>query len=72
MRDKGAVANDLFDRLAGDDRLGLSRGEIDALVAEPSSFVGVAGAQVAAVADRVAAVVALHPDAAAYDPAPII
>jgi adenylosuccinate lyase len=72
MREKGAVANDLFDRLAGDGRLGLSRGEIDALVSDPSSFVGVAGAQVAAVADRVAAVVALHPDAASYDPAPIL
>jgi adenylosuccinate lyase len=72
MREKGALANDLFDRLAGDDRLGLSRGEIDALVADRSSFVGVAGAQVAAVADRVAAVVALHPDAAGYAPAPII
>ena len=72
MREKGALANDLFDRLAGDDRLGLSRGEIEALVADRSSFVGVAGAQVAAVSDRVAAVVALHPDAAAYDPVPII
>jgi adenylosuccinate lyase len=72
MREKAALANDLFDRLAGDDRLGLSRGEIDALVADPSSFVGAAGAQVAAVADRVAAVVALHPDAAAYHPSPII
>jgi adenylosuccinate lyase len=72
MREKGAPGNDLFDRLAADDRLGLSRGEIDALVADRSSFVGVAGAQVAAVADRVAAVVALHPDAAGYQPAPIV
>jgi adenylosuccinate lyase len=72
MREKAALANDLFDRLAGDPRLGLTRGEIDALTADPSTFVGVAGAQVAAVADRVAAVVALHPDAAAYDPSPII
>jgi len=72
MREKAALANDLFDRLAGDARLGLNRGEIDALTSDPSSFVGVASAQVAAVADRVAAVVALHPDAAAYDPSPII
>jgi adenylosuccinate lyase len=72
MRDKGAVANDLFDRLAADARLALSRGEIDALVADRSSFVGAAGAQVAAVVDRVAAVVALHPDAAAYNPVQIV
>jgi adenylosuccinate lyase len=72
MREKAALANDLFDRLAGDARLGLTRGEIDALTSDPSTFVGVASAQVAAVADRVAAVVALHPDAAAYDPSPII
>jgi adenylosuccinate lyase len=72
MREKAAVTNDLFDRLAGDARLGLTRGEIDALVADRSSFIGAADAQVAAVADRVAAVVALHPDAATYEPAPII
>jgi adenylosuccinate lyase len=72
MREKAALANDLFDRLAGDARLGLTRGEIDALTSDPSTFVGVASAQVAAVADRVAAVVALHPGAAAYDPSPII
>jgi len=72
MREKAALANDLFDRLAGDPRLGLTRGEIDALTSDPSTFVGVVSAQVAAVADRVAAVVALHPDAAAYDPSPII
>ena len=62
----------LFDRLAADPRLSLSRGEIDALVADGSAFVGAAGAQVRAVADRVAAVVALHPRAASYTPAPIL
>jgi adenylosuccinate lyase len=72
MREKGAAQNDLFDRLAADPRLSLSRGEIDALVADGSAFVGAAGAQVRAVADRVAAVVALHPGAASYTPAPIL
>jgi len=72
MREKGAAENDLFDRLAGDERLGLTRDEISALVADRAAFVGAAGAQVAAVADRVAAVVAAHPDAAAYSPAPIL
>jgi adenylosuccinate lyase len=72
MREKGAGENDLFDRLATDGRLGLSRAEIDALVADRSAFVGAAPAQVAAVADAVAVVVAEHPAAASYAPAPIL
>jgi adenylosuccinate lyase len=72
MREKGSLGNDLLDRLAGDERLRLSREEVAALVADPGSFVGMAGAQVRAVADRVAAVVAEHPEAAAYVPAPIL
>jgi adenylosuccinate lyase len=72
MREKGAAHNDLFDRLAADERLGLTRDDIDALVADGSAFVGAAGAQVRGVADRVAAVVALHPDAAAYVPNAIL
>jgi adenylosuccinate lyase len=72
MREKGAADNDLFDRLAADDRLRLSRTEIDALVADRSAFVGAASAQVRAVADRVAAIVAEHPEAARYAPAPIL
>jgi adenylosuccinate lyase len=72
MREKGAADNDLFDRLAADDRLRLSRTEIDALVADRSAFVGAAPAQVRAVADRVAAIVAEHPEAARYAPAPIL
>jgi adenylosuccinate lyase len=72
MREKGALGNDLFDRLAADGRLGLTRAEIDTLVADRAAFVGAASAQVVAVADRVAAVVAAHPAAAAYHPAPIL
>jgi adenylosuccinate lyase len=72
MREKGAADNDLFDRLAADDRLRLSRTEIDALVADRSAFVGAAPAQVRAVAGRVAAIVAEHPEAARYAPAPIL
>jgi adenylosuccinate lyase len=72
MREKGVPENDLFDRLALDARLGLTRGEIDALVADREAFVGAAPAQVRAVVDRVAEVVARHPQAAAYAPAPIL
>ncbi|MDT0530068.1 adenylosuccinate lyase [Micromonospora sp. DSM 115977] len=72
MREKGAAENDLFDRLAEDGRLGLTRAEIDALVADRSAFVGAAPAQVAAVARRIATVVEAHPQAATYTPPPIL
>ncbi|WP_088996873.1 adenylosuccinate lyase [Micromonospora echinaurantiaca] len=72
MREKGAAENDLFDRLAADDRLGLTRAEIDALVADRTAFVGAAPAQVDSVARRVAAVVDTHPTAATYTPPPIL
>ncbi len=72
MREEASAENDLFNRLAADPRLGLSRAEIDALVADPSSFAGAASSQVQAVVDRIVAVVALHPDAGSYQPAPIL
>jgi adenylosuccinate lyase len=68
MREQGSGGNDLLDRLAADWRLGLSRGEIDALLADRSGFVGAAPAQVAEVAGAVAELVAAHPDAAWYAP----
>jgi len=72
MREQGAAGNDLFDRLAGDARLGLSRAEIDALVVDRTAFVGTASLQVATIADEIAGIVARHPEAGAYAPAPIL
>ncbi len=73
MREAGATGNDLFDRLAADSRLGLSRAEIDAADRRPGRrSSGSPPAQVRAVADRVAAILALHPDAGAYVPAAIL
>ena len=72
MREKGADGNDLFDRLAADPRLGLSRADLDALVADPSSFTGAAGPRSRRSWLAVEAVVARHPAAAAYTPAPIL
>lgn len=72
MREQGITDNDLFDRLATDQRLGLSRTQIDALVAEPIAFTGAATAQVAEVVARVDAIVARHPAAAAYAPGAIL
>ncbi|GAB3948885.1 hypothetical protein GCM10027614_46750 [Micromonospora vulcania] len=70
MREKGSPENDLFDRLAADGRLGLSRADIDTLVADRTAFVGAAPAQVAAVTARITKVVQTHPNAATYSPPP--
>jgi adenylosuccinate lyase len=72
MREEGAEGNDLFDRLAADARLRLSRDDLDGLVAEPLEFTGAATGQVDDVVRRVEAVVARHPDAASYSPAAIL
>jgi adenylosuccinate lyase len=70
LREEGAAHNDLLDRLAADERLGLDRVTLDGLVAEPLAFTGTAVDQVAAFVAQVEAVTARHPDAAAYDPEP--
>jgi adenylosuccinate lyase len=72
MREKGLDANDLFDRLAADDRLPLSHDDLDSILAEPMDFVGSAPAQVDAFVRAVADVVARHPEATGYEPDPMI
>jgi adenylosuccinate lyase len=72
MREQGAADNDLLERLAADDRIPLDRAALDALLAEPLSFTGLASAQVDAVIRKVDEVVKRHPDAAKYSPAPIL
>ena len=69
---QGQVENDVFDRLARDERLGLRRDQITALVAEPIDFTGAAVAQVQAVCRAVEELVRRHPDAAAYAPGAIL
>jgi adenylosuccinate lyase len=72
MREEGVERNDLFDRLAADDRLRLSRTDLDALVSEPLAFAGAAVDQVDAVLRRIETVVAQHPEAATYAPGDIL
>jgi adenylosuccinate lyase len=69
---RGAAVNDVFERLAADKRLGLTREQLDSLVAEPIGFTGAAVAQVQTVVRRVAEVTARHPRAAAYSPGAIL
>ncbi len=71
MREKGQPDNDLLNRLAGDERLGLPAGALDGLLANPLTFTGAAVGQVTEVLSRIEPIVAAHPDAAAYQPAPI-
>ncbi|HEY5051104.1 MAG TPA: adenylosuccinate lyase, partial [Acidothermaceae bacterium] len=72
MREKGIDHNDLFERLAADDRLQLTDADIASLLSSPLAFTGAATAQVAAFCDQVALVTARYPDAAFYHPADIL
>jgi adenylosuccinate lyase len=68
----GSSRNDLFDRLADDERLGLSRAQLDTLLADPITFTGAARDQVESVVRRAAEVTDRYPEAAAYSPAGIV
>lgn len=66
------TTNDLIARLAADERLRLSRAQLDAVLADRDAFVGAAPAQVAAVVERVNEIVKQHPEAVGYAPAEIL
>ena len=72
MREKGTTDNDLFARLAADDRLALTEGDLTSLVAAPLEFTGAATEQVRRVLARIDELVTAHPDAAAYAPRAIL
>ncbi|QSB05322.1 adenylosuccinate lyase [Natronoglycomyces albus] len=72
MRESGQADNDLFDRLAADERLGLSREQLSELVADPGEFTGAAGDQIGRIAQRVSQVAAKFPQSAAYAPGQIL
>ena len=69
---EGLQTNDLLDRLAGDERLGLTRDELGALVTQPLELAGTAGRQVDAVARQVEAIVSANPESAAYQPGAVL
>ncbi|WP_298330814.1 adenylosuccinate lyase [Haloactinopolyspora sp.] len=72
LRERGLEHNDLLDRLAADDRLGVDRAHLESLVRSPMEFTGAARAQVDEVVRQVEQVAARYPEAAAYVPAPIL
>lgn len=69
---QGQAENDVFAKLAADDRLGLTTDQLQSLVAEPITFTGAAVAQTQEVCRQVEAVVAAHPGAADYHPGAIL
>lgn len=68
----GAATNDLYDRLAADPRLGLSREQLAAVVVDPLELTGSARDQVDAIAARVAELAARFPAGAAYTPGSVL
>jgi adenylosuccinate lyase len=72
MRETGQNDNDLLDRLAADTRLGVTRAELDAALANPLALAGTAGQQVATLASQIEKVAAAHPDAASYRPGAVL
>ena len=73
MRETAASGGEaLLSRLAADDRLGLAEADLGALLAEPLEFTGAARIQVAAIVAQVARIVAADPEAAGYNPEPIL
>jgi adenylosuccinate lyase len=72
MREQSDAENDLLDRLAGDARLGLSRADLQALIAEPLAFTGAARAQVRSIVEQVELIAAEYPTAATYTPGDIL
>ncbi len=69
---QGRSDNDLYDRLAADSRLSLTRQQIAELVREPIEFTGAARQQVQSVVRRIEELAALNPAAAAYSPGAIL
>ncbi|GAB3749351.1 adenylosuccinate lyase [Microlunatus parietis] len=72
QRQSGRPGNDLYDRLAADPRLGLTRADLDALAADPLDLAGVAPQQVQALAARITEITGAHPEAAGYTPGPTL
>jgi adenylosuccinate lyase len=72
MRETGRSDNDLLDRLAADRRLGITRAELDAAIADPFDLAGTAGRQVSTVVTRIEEIAAAHSEAAAYMHGPVL
>lgn len=71
MRENGGE-QDLIDRLAAEERLPMTREQLDEALADRHAFIGAAESQVARVVDRVNDLVRRYPAAAQYTPGDIL
>ena len=71
MRENGGE-QDLIDRLAADDRLPLTKQQLDDALADRHAFIGAAESQTHRVIDRVCILVVQYPQAADYVPGEIL
>lgn len=71
MRENGGE-QDLIDRLAADERLPMTREQLDEALADRHAFIGAAESQIARVVDRVNDLVRRYPAAAQYTPGDIL
>jgi adenylosuccinate lyase len=72
MRETGRGENDLLDRLATDPRLGVTRDELAAAIANPIELTGTAGQQVLVLAADIESIAKTYPEAAGYRPDPLL
>ena len=72
LRETGSKVNPLFERLAADKRLGLTRDELHALVSSPLELTGAARVQVGQVVAQVEKIVADDPESAQYRPGAVL
>jgi adenylosuccinate lyase len=72
MREQGAEGNDLLEQLAGDSRLGLKKSALQELFGRPLEFVGAAQAQTQDFVNQVESIARRHPEAAKYQPDPML
>jgi len=72
LRSGSTATNDLAERLASDNRLGLSREAIDTIITGAGSLVGHASSQVKTFHREVSDLLEKYPEAADYTPAPIL
>ena len=72
MRQAGLVENDLVHRLSADSRLPLDEKQLRSVLDNPLEFVGNARSQAAAFVAEVETLRARFPEAAVYEPAPLL
>ncbi len=72
MRQGTSTGNDLTERLARDERLPLTKEQLDAIVAQGEKLAGLAMDQVDTFVDAVSVLVQKHPQAAEYQPGAIL